>query len=220
MDTLARAITEDGQIACYAATTTQLVARAEQIHRTSAVVTAGLGRLLTAASLMGCMLKDDKASLTLRLAGDGPTGSVIAVSDAQSNVRGYVANPVVELPLNAHGKLDVAGAVGRKGQLMVMQDFGFGEPYIGQVPLVSGEIAEDIAAYYAGSQQVPTVCALGVLVNPDLTVQAAGGLLVQLLPGADEATAAALEESLQSLPPVSTLVAQGASAWDLAKLAL
>ncbi|MBD9097534.1 MAG: Hsp33 family molecular chaperone HslO, partial [Ruminococcaceae bacterium] len=141
-----RYISEDGAIVMVAVDSTDIVYRAEQIHKTSAVVTAALGRLLTAASLMGSMLKGKDDSVTLKLAGDGPAGSVIAVSDSSGNPRGYVQNPVVEIPLNAYGKLDVSGAVGKNGYLYVIRDLGFGEPYIGQTPIVSGEIAEDIAS--------------------------------------------------------------------------
>lgn len=188
---------------------TDIVNRAEQIHSTSAVVTAALGRLLTAASMMGNMLKGKDDSLTLKLAGGGPSGTVLAVSDSSGNVRGYAANPVVELPLNSKGKLDVAGAVGREGNLYVLKDLGMKEPYSGSVPLVSGEIAEDITAYYALSEQTPSVCALGVLVAPDLSVMAAGGYLIQLLPGADDKAIADLEESIGDIPAVTTLLSGG-----------
>lgn len=155
---------------------TDAVARMEQIHKTSAVVTAAEGRLLTAASIMGTMLKSTKDSVTLRMEGDGPVGMLIAVSDGTGNVKGYVGNPIVEIPLNKQGKLDVSGAVGSEGFLYVIKDMGMKEPYIGQVPIISGEVAEDITNYYATSEQVPTVCGLGVLVNPDLTVSGGGRL--------------------------------------------
>ncbi len=199
---------------------TDIVYRAEQIHKTSAVVTAALGRLLTAASLMGSMLKGKDDSVTLKLAGDGPAGSVIAVSDSSGNPRGYVQNPVVEIPLNAYGKLDVSGAVGKNGYLYVIRDLGFGEPYIGQTPIVSGEIAEDIASYYANSEQIPTVCALGVLVDRDLTVKKAGGYLIQLLPGAPEEDISALEENIRSIAPVTVMLDEGKSIDDICHIAL
>ena len=159
---------------------TDIVSKAEKIHNSSAVVTAALGRLLTATSLMGNMLKGAKNTITVKVAGDGPAGSLIAVADAEGNVRGYAVNSVVELPLKPNGKLDVSGAVGTNGTLYVIKDLGLKEPYNGFVPLSSGEIAEDITAYYAVSEQIPTVCALGVLVNPDLTVKKAGGYIIQL----------------------------------------
>ena len=209
MGQLLRAISKNGGVACYVAQTTDVVARAEQIHTTSAVVTAALGRLLTAASIMGSTLKSEEASVTLRMMGDGPVGALIAVADWEGNVRGYAANPVVELPLNSFGKLDVGGAVGHTGTLSVVKDLGMGDPYVGQVPIVSGEIAEDITSYFAVSEQIPTVCALGVLVNPDLTVAAAGGYVAQLLPGAAEEDIARLEANIQKIPAISSLFAKG-----------
>ena len=209
MGQLLRAISKNGGVACYVAQTTDVVARAEQIHTTSAVVTAALGRLLTAASIMGSTLKSEEASVTLRMMGDGPVGALIAVADWKGNVRGYAANPVVELPLNSFGKLDVGGAVGHTGTLSVVKDLGMGDPYVGQVPIVSGEIAEDITSYFAVSEQIPTVCALGVLVNPDLTVAAAGGYVAQLLPGAAEEDIARLEANIQKIPAISGLFAKG-----------
>lgn len=220
MAKLIRAISADGGVVAYAIDSTDIVARAEQIHVTSAVVTAALGRLLTAASMMGAMLKGDDCSLTLRLAGDGPAGSIIAVSDSHGNVRGYASNPVVEIPLNAKGKLDVAGAVGKSGSLYVIKDLGLKEPYIGQVPIISGEIAEDITGYYAASEQTPTVCALGVLVNPDLTVKAAGGFIVQLLPGADENSITALEHNLEGLDSVTNMLSSGMTPEDICRRVL
>lgn len=216
MGKVVRTITEDGGILCCAVDSTDMAAAAEQIHTTSAVVTAALGRLLTACSMMGTMLKSTKDSVTIRLAGNGPMGSAIAVADGVGNVRGYVANPVVEIPLNAQGKLDVAGAVGREGMLYVIKDMGMREPYIGQTPIVSGEIAEDVTHYYAVSEQTPTACGLGVLVNPDLTVQAAGGYLVQLMPGVEEEAIERLEENLKKLPPVSAMLAQGSTPEEIA----
>lgn len=220
MGNIISALAADGSVLCHAIDSTDIAARAEQLHRTSATVTAALGRLLTAASLMGCMLKGRDDSLTLRLKGDGPAGVVVAVSDAGGNVRGYVENPVVELPLNRHGKLDVAGAVGRSGSLFVMRDLGLKEPYVSQSPIVSGEIAEDITHYYAVSEQIPTVCALGVLVNPDLTVRHAGGFLVQLLPGAPESAIGRLEQTLESLPAVTRMLEDGMSPEEIARRTL
>ena len=209
MSNAVRMISSDGALTMEAIDSTGIVAEAERIHKTSAVTSAALGRLLTAASLMGIMMKGEKDSLTIRLNGNGPAGPVIAVSDSSGNVRGYVSEPVVEIPLNNKGKLDVAGAVGREGTLTVMMDLGLKEPYIGQVPIVSGEIAEDITAYYAQSQQTPTVCALGVLVNPDLTIQAAGGFLIQLLPGADEDTITKVERCIEGIPSVTQMLTSG-----------
>ena len=209
MGRLVRSIAKNGSMICLAIDSTDMVARAEQIHQTSATVTAALGRLLTGASIMGGLLKDSEHTITIRLNGGGPVGSVIAVSDAQGNVRGYVTNPVVEIPLNNHGKLDVAGAVGTDGYLMVSKDVGLPEPQMGSCPIISGEIAEDLTYYFANSEQVPTVCALGVLVNPDLTVKAAGGYLVQLLPGAYDEEITHLEENINKLPSISSMIAEG-----------
>ncbi len=220
MGKIVRYITDDGSAFVIAADTTDVVARAEQIHKTSAVNTAALGRLMTAASMMGDMLKCKDDSITLRLNGGGPAGSVIAVSDSDGNVRGYVQNPVVEIPLNEAGKLDVKGTVGTNGYLFVMKDIGLNEPYVGQTQIVSGEIAEDITNYYATSEQTPTVCALGVLVNPDLTVAAAGGFMIQLLPGCPEEMIDKIEYAMQDIEPVTTMLSNGMSPDDIAKRAL
>ena len=220
MGKLIRCITSNGQVMATAVDTTDIVARAEGIHKTSAVVTAAMGRLLTAASIMGNMLKGKDNSITLRVSGDGPIGSLIAVSDFNGDVRGYVANPVVELPLNDKGKLDVGSAVGKNGNIYVIKDLGLKEPYNGSVPLVSGEIAEDITAYYALSEQTPTVCALGVLVNPDLSVQVSGGYIIQLLPAAEEATIDKLEDGIKDIPSVTKMLAEGMSPEDIIRTAL
>ncbi len=211
-----RAIGKTGAAVCYALESTDMVDRAEKIHQTSAVVTAALGRLMTAASIMGAMLKGEDQSITLRITADGQTGSVIAVADAKGNVKGYVMNPVVELPLNSFGKLDVAGAVGKNGNLYVIKDVGLKEPYIGLVPLVSGEIAEDITNYFATSEQIPTACGLGVLVNPDLTVKVAGGYIVQMLPGASEEDISIIEKNIQAMPPVTQMLSEGVSIENIA----
>lgn len=220
MGKLIRCITSNGQVMATAVDTTDIVNRAEKIHTTSAVVTAALGRLLTAASMMGNMLKGKDNSLTLRVQGGGPVGSLIAVSDFNGDVRGYVTNPVVELPLNEKGKLDVGRAVGKEGNLYVIKDLGLKEPYNGMVPLVSGEIAEDITAYYALSEQTPTVCALGVLVNPDLSVKVAGGYIIQLLPAAENATIDKLEDGIKDIESVTKMLSSGMSPEDIIRRAL
>lgn len=220
MGKLIRCITSCGEVMATAVDTTDIVNRAEQIHKTSAVVTAALGRLLTAGSMMGNMLKGKDDSITLRVNGDGPTGSLIVVSDFNGDVRGYVQNPVVELPLNAKGKLDVGGAVGQNGLLYVLKDLGLKEPFSGSVPLVSGEIAEDITSYYALSEQIPTVCALGVLVNPDLSVKSAGGYIIQLLPAASDATIDKLEKSIMEMKSVTTMLSSGMTPEEIIKTAL
>ena len=220
MGKLIRCITSNGQVMATAVDTTDIVNRAEQIHTTSAVVTAALGRLLTAASMMGNMLKGRDNSLTLRIQGGGPVGSLIAVSDFNGDVRGYVTNPVVELPLNDKGKLDVGTAVGKEGNLYVIKDLGLKDPYNGTVPLVSGEIAEDITAYYALSEQTPTVCALGVLVNPDLSVKCAGGYIIQLLPAAEEAMIDKLEDGIKDIESVTKMLMDGMTPEDIIRRAL
>ena len=215
MGRITRALSRDGSAMAMAISATDIVTRIEQVHQTSAVVTAAAGRLAAAASMMGVLLKAEKDTLTLRLDGGGPAGVLLAVADSQGNVKVSVTNPVVELPLNKMGKLDVGGAVGRDGTLSIIREMGLKEPYIGQVPIVSGEIAEDITSYYATSEQTPTVCGLGVLVNPDLSVQAAGGFLVQLLPFADNAVIDRLEENLKDLPPVSSMIRDGMTPQDI-----
>lgn len=220
MDKLVRCISQDGTLFIMAADTTEMVEKSQQIHKTSAVTSAALGRLLTASSLMGSMLKGDNDSVTLRINGGGPAGTVMAVSDSSGNARGYVQNPVVEIPLNSKGKLDVSGAVGTDGSLTVIKDLNLKEPYVGQIPLVSGEIAEDITSYYAISEQIPSVCALGVLVNPDLSIKAAGGFIIQLLPTALDDTIDAVERCIKDIPPVTTMLSDGMTPEEICRKVL
>lgn len=217
MSKLIRCITSDGAVMATAIDSTEIVATAEQLHKTSAVVTAALGRLLTAASMMGNMLKGKDDTITVKIDGGGPAGAVTAVADSGGFVRGYAVNPVVEIPLKENGKLDVSGAIGTNGNVFVIKDLGLKEPYNGFVPIVSGEIAEDITSYYATSEQIPTVCALGVLVNPDLTVKKAGGYIIQLLPAADESTICRLEENLKTARPVTEQLDEGKDILDIVK---
>ncbi|MBQ4096512.1 MAG: Hsp33 family molecular chaperone HslO [Oscillospiraceae bacterium] len=220
MGRIVRTISKDASVVCSAIDGKDIVSEIERIHKTSAVVTAALGRLSMAASLMGFGLKGEKDSITIRLNGGGPTGSLIAVADSFGNVKSYVQNPVVEIPLNQFGKLDVKGAVGTNGYLGVVKDLGLKEPYSGQVPIVSGEIAEDITNYLATSEQVPSACALGVLVNPDLTVAQAGGFIVELLPFAPEEVVTTIEENIKKMSSVTTLLSEGKSVEDIAMMAL
>lgn len=220
MSNLYRAISADGSAFAAVLDAKDIVSQIEQIHQSSAVVTAGLGRLTIAASLMGYMLKGEENSITLRIDADGPTGQLMAVADCYGNVKSCVTNPVVEIPLNSVGKLDVAGAIGRNGTLSVVKDLGLREPYVGVIPLVSGEVAEDIANYYATSEQIPTVCALGVLVDTDLSVKAAGGYLIQLLPFASEECICAIEKNIANIPPISTLLDQGKTPEEIANMLL
>lgn len=219
-ENLLRGISENGGVVFYGVDSTEIVREMERVHKTSAVTTAALGRLLTAASMMGMMLKSRSDSITLQIKGGGPAGRLLAVSDGSGNVKGYVQNPVVEIPPRQDGHLDVGTAVGRDGTLDVIRDLGMREPYVGQVPLVSGEIAEDITSYFAISEQVPTVCALGVLVNEDLSVRCAGGFIVQLLPGATEEEITALENNIKAMPPVTTMLSEGKSIQDMLDMAL
>ena len=207
MDRLVRAITADGLVQAVAITSRDLTERARQIHTTLPVATAALGRALAAASMMGNALKDGGASLTLQIKGGGPLGTVLAVSDNQGNVRGYVQQPHVDLPLRPDGKLDVGGAVGSEGTLTVIKDLNMKDPYVGSVQLLGGEIAEDLAAYFVESEQIPTACALGVLVDRDQSVKAAGGYIIQLLPGAGEDTIAKVEGGVMAAGAVTALLA-------------
>ena len=215
MDTLVRGNSTDGSIRVFAAITTELVNEAHRIHNTSATASAALGRLLTGAAIMGAQLKSESDSVTLQINGEGPLGIMIAVTDNSSRVRGYAANPQADLPLNAAGKLDVGGAVG-PGFLSVVRNLGLKEPYIGRTPLVSGEIAEDMTYYFAKSEQVPTAVALGVLVDTDLTIKAAGGYMIQLMPESTEETAERLTQIIENAPSVTEMITSGMSAEDIA----
>ena len=215
-----RGISENGGIVFYGVDSTEIVREMERLHKTSAVTTAALGRLLTAASIMGIMLKSTRDSVTVQIKGGGPAGRLVAVSDGTGNVKGYIENPVVELPPRADGHLDVGAAVGKDGTIDVIRDLGMREPYIGQVPLTSGEIAEDVTTYFAVSEQVPTVCALGVLVDKDLSVRCAGGFVVQLLPGATDAEIDLLEKNIRAMPSVTTMLEQGMTVRNMLDLAL
>ena len=205
-DRLVRAISKDGFVKVVAVSTRELTERARQIHKTTPVVTAALGRTLAAASMMGNALKGEGASLTLQIKADGPIGRILAVSDPAGNVRGTVDNPHVDIPLRPDGKLDVGGAVGMDGMLTVIRDLNMKEPYVGSVGLLGGEIAEDVAAYFVESEQIPTACGLGVLVDRDQSVLAAGGYIIQLLPGASEDIITMVEGGIMAAGPVTTLL--------------
>lgn len=212
---ITRAITSDGSARMFFTDSTAVVEEAMEIHKTSKTCTAVLGRALTAASLMGCMLKDKDNSLTLQFKGDGPCGTVVCVSDYMGRVRGYVHNPEVELMPNDKGKLDVGGAVGKNGYLYVIKDMGLAEPYNGVSPLVSGEIGDDVTEYFASSEQTPTVCAFGVRVSNERRVKAAGGFIVQVLPGADDSVITAIENNIKLISSPSAMIESGMSAGEI-----
>lgn len=205
-DQLVRAISKDGYVKAVAVSTRELTERARQIHKTLPVATAALGRTLAAASMMGNALKDEGSSLTLQIKGGGPLGTILAVSDSEGNVRGTVDNPQVDIPLRADGKLDVGAAVGFDGTLTVIRDLNMKEPYVGSVGLLGGEIAEDLAAYFVESEQIPTACGLGVLVDRDQSVLVSGGYIIQLLPGASEDIITMVEGGIYAAGPVTELL--------------
>ncbi len=217
MSELVRMISADGTLTVIAAETTDIVKKTKRIHRTSPIATVALGRLITAASMMGAVLKGKDDSITLRLNGGGPAGSLIAVSDSNGNVRGYVSNPAVEDMFNDKGRLDIAGAVGKEGTLTVMKDLGMKEPYIGQIPILSGEIAEDITSYFAISEQLPSVCALGVALKPSSAVNVAGGFIIQLLPTAMDDTIDKVEECIKGLEPITQMLANGMTSEEICR---
>ncbi len=214
---ITRFITSDGSARLIFADTTEIVNKSHTYHHTTPTASAALGRALTASSLLGSLMKNPGDSLTLQIKGDGPPGSITCVSDYMGNVRGYIDNPSVDLPLKSNGKLDVGGAVG-KGMLAVIRDVGGKEPYIGMSELVSGEIAEDLTSYFYNSEQTPSACALGVLVDRDYSCKVAGGFILQLLPGADDIVARKLETNMLQITSVTSLMNEGKGASDFADI--
>ncbi len=211
MSKLVRCITTDGLVMAAAIDSTDIVRRAQELHRTTPVITSALGRLLTGASIMGNKLKEENASLTLRINGGGPAGSIIAVSDSRGNVRGYAQEAGLLRMPNAKGQLDVVGAIGKEGTVTVIKDYGYGQPYCTQTPIVTGEVAEDLTAYYAISEQVPTIFCIGVHFDERWKLDKAGGLLIQLMPAADNREIERLEEMLKTMPPVTRMLLDGCS---------
>lgn len=220
-DKIAVALTDNAAMRIYAAVTTDLVAIAQKIHKTLPLATAALGRTLTAGALMGAMQKDENVSLTIQFKGNGPLGTLVVVADSECRVRGYVQNPHADLPLRPDGQIDVGNGIGKNGYLSVIRDLGKGtQPYVGQVEITSGEIAEDLTYYYATSEQTPTAISLGVLVDRDYTPRAAGGYVIQMMPGwspEDEQIITAIEKKLGEIPPVSTLVDKGYTPEEIIK---
>lgn len=214
-DKLTIAVTKNGFIRIYAVNSKNTVEQARAHHNTSPLGTAALGRLLCGAQLMGAMLKDEDTSLTLQMRGDGPLGLVLAVANSEGNVKGYVANPQADLPLNSIGKIDVGGGIGKNGYMSVVKDMNMKEPYIGQVPIQTGEIGDDIAFYFAQSEQVPSLVALGVLVDRDYSVKQAGGFIVQIMPDCDEFNLKKFEKASQSITSVTSMLEKGMSNKEL-----
>lgn len=215
MDELIRVLAKDAHVKAVAITAKDMVETARNIHKTLPLATAALGRALMAASMMGNQLKEEKGAVTLTFKGGGPLGTVMAVADCEGNARGYVTDPTVELALKAPGKLDVGSGVGTDGTLTVIKDIGLKDPYVGTVPLVSGEIAEDITQYFVQSEQIPTACALGVLVDTDCSVSQAGGYLIQLLPDATDEEIEKIEAGVKRLGAVTTALDRGMSSLDM-----
>lgn len=218
-DKLTRAITKDGFFKISAVVSTETVEQSRKFHNSSPVATAALGRLLTAGLLMGGELKEDNAKLTLQMSGDGPLGRVIVSANSKGEVKGYAENPQIDMPLNEKGKLDVGGAIG-KGTLSVIKDLGLKEPYIGQVAIQTGEVGDDLAYYFMQSEQVPSVVALGVLVDRDFSVKCAGGFIIQVMPECNDESLTMLENSIAGIMSVTEMLSQGMDGADMIKYAM
>ncbi len=214
MDYILRATAGNGSVRVFVANTRETVEKAFEFHKTSPVISAALGRALTGAAMMGSMLKGEDDLLTITIKGDGPAGNITVTSDSKARVKGYVSNPRVDLPLNENGKLDVKSAVG-EGTLTVIKDMGMKEPYVGQIPLQTGEIAEDLTYYFAKSEQTPSAVALGVLVDKDYTIKQAGGFIIQIMPDADDDIIFSLEIKLHEMEPMTTMFEKGMSVEDI-----
>ena len=215
MDKLVRATAHNGDIRIIAAITTEMVEKASKIHNCSPTASAALGRMLTAGSLMGAMLKSENDSLTLQIDGGGDAKGITVTTHSDGNIKGYIGNPNVDLPLNAKGKLDVGGAIGKNGYLKIIRDMGLKDPYVGQTPICTGEIGDDLAYYFTVSEQTPSAVAVGVLVDKDLSIKAAGGFIIQMMPDASEFLADILTYRLQEIPPITTMINEGKSIEDI-----
>ncbi|MCI5726093.1 MAG: Hsp33 family molecular chaperone HslO [Clostridium sp.] len=215
MDKLVRGTAKDGMVRVIGAITTDIVDFGTKAHECTPVASAALGRMLTAGVLIGSTLKSEKEKVTLKMDGGGEAKGVTVVADSKGNVKGYIGNPYIDLPLNAKGKLDVSKAIGKNGMLYVIKDLGLKDPYVGQVPITSGEIAEDFTYYFTVSEQTPSAVALGVLVDKDLSIKAAGGFIIQMMPDADELLADILMYRLQEIPPVTQMIAEGKTIEDI-----
>lgn len=214
-DKLIKAVAKDGQVRIVAAVTTELVNEGVNIHKCAPTSAAAFGRMLTAGALMGSMLKDSTDVLTLKIDGRGIAKGVTVTAYSDAHVKGYIGNPLADLPLNSQGKLDVSGIIGKSGGLTVIRDMGLREPYVGQVPIYTGEIGDDIAYYYTVSEQVPSAVGLGVLVDTDLSIKAAGGFIIQMMPGADELLADFITYRLQEVPSITSLITKGMGAEEI-----
>lgn len=210
-DKLIKAMANNDEIRIIAAITTELVEKGRKIHDCSKTASAAFGRMLTVGTLMGSMLKNDKDVLTAQISGGGEANGVVVTSYADAHVKGYIGNPNVELPLNEKGKLDVGGAIGKNGNLTVIKDMGLKEPYVGSVPIYTGEIGEDFAYYFTVSEQTPSAVGVGVLVNNDNSIKASGGFIIQMMPGSDELLADVITYRLQEIPPITELISKGMS---------
>ena len=220
MGKIVRALSEDGSVLCSAIDSTDIVRDLQRMHGSGPVVTAALGRMCTAGSIMGALLKNEGDTLTLRVNGGGPCGTLTVVADYRGNVKCCAGDEHAQVPLREDGGLDVPGCVGREGFLTVVKDMGLKEPYIGQIPLASGNIAEDITAYYSISEQIPTVCALGIVFNDDATVRAAGGYMLQLVPPVQDSAVTVIEDNLRKMESITGLLEKGLKPEELAVNAL
>jgi molecular chaperone Hsp33 len=214
-DKLVRATAQNGSIRIFGAITTELVDKAVKIHGCLPTAAAALGRMLTAGSIMGAMLKSEKETLTLQISGGGEAKGIVVTAYANGNVKGYIGNPEVDLPANTKGKLDVGGAIGLNGNLLVIKDMGLKEPYVGQVPIATGEIGDDLAYYFTSSEQTPSAVGLGVLVDKDLSISAAGGFIIQMMPGASELVADLITYRLEEIPSVTEMIEKGMSVEEM-----